>query len=128
FVACSISFAWHMRRQPTPQYAGEAGTTAPEAPPSLGRYAYWIACAALGSALLLSATNQITQNVAPIPLLWIVPLSMYLLSFVICFEGRSGRGWYERRFWVTPAMLAAGAMAWALSAEPANLSPYVALP
>jgi SAM-dependent methyltransferase len=124
FVACSITYAWRRRQQ----RGGEAGETAPAAAPALARYAYWIGCSALGSALLLSATNQITQNVASIPLLWIVPLSMYLLSFVICFEGRSGRGWYERRFWITPAMLAAGAMAWALFADGGNLSIYVALP
>jgi SAM-dependent methyltransferase len=124
FVACSITYAWRRRQQ----QSGAAGETAPEAPPSPGRYAYWIGCSALGSTLLLSGTNQITQNVASIPLLWIVPLSMYLLSFVICFEGRSGRGWYERRFWITPTMLAAGAMAWALFADEGTLSLYVALP
>lgn len=128
FVTCSISYAWRRRRLPELQHAAGAGETAPEAPPSLGRYAYWIGCAALGSTLLLSVTNQITQNVASIPLLWIVPLSTYLLSFVICFEGRSGQGWYERRFWMAPAMLATGAMAWALFADQANLSIYVALP
>ncbi len=67
---------------------------------------YWIGCAALGSILLLSVTHHITENVAAIPFLWIAPLSLYLLSFIICFEGRSGRGWYERRFWILPAMLA----------------------
>src|SRR6266478_8798397 len=128
FVTCSISYAWRRRRLPDLPHARMAGETGPEAPPSLGLYAYWIGCSALGSALLLSVTNQITQNVASIPLLWIVPLSMYLLSFVICFEGRSGRGWYQRRLWMTPAMLATGAMAWALFVDDANLSIYVALP
>jgi hypothetical protein len=128
FVASSISYAWRRKRLPDLQPAGMAGETAPEAPPSRGQYANWVGCSTLGSALLLSVTNQITQNVASIPLLWIVPLSIYLLSFVICFEGRSGRGWYERRFWMTPAMLATGAMAWALCADQANLSIYVALP
>jgi len=128
FVTCSISYAWRRRRLPGIPDAGMASKTGPEVPPSPGLYAYWIGCSALGSALLLSVTNQITQNVASIPLLWIVPLSMYLLSFVICFEGRSGRGWYERRFWITPAMLATGAMAWALFADDANLSIYAALP
>ncbi|TLY84072.1 MAG: hypothetical protein E6K35_16175, partial [Gammaproteobacteria bacterium] len=124
FVTCSISYAWRRRRLPDLPDAGVAGERAPEAPPSPGLYAYWIGCSALGSALLLSVTNQITQNVASIPLLWIVPLSIYLLSFVISFEGRSGRGWYERRFWTTPAMLATGAMAWALFTDDANLSIY----
>ena len=101
---------------------------APEAAPTPARYAFWIGCAALGSALLLAGTNQITQNVASIPLLWIVPLGLYLLSFVLCFEGRGGRGWYERRAFLAPVMLATGAMAWALTADNASLSAYVALP
>ena len=96
--------------------------------PSFRLCAYWLGCAALGSVLLLSVTNQITQNVSSIPFLWIVPLSTYLLSFVICFEGRSGRGWYERKVWLTPAMLTTGAMAWALIADNASLSIYLALP
>jgi hypothetical protein len=126
FTISSISYAWSRRRQAGPHAAAAAAPAAVAPAPSRGRYAYWVACSALGSTLLLSATNQITQNVAAVPLLWIVPLTLYLLSFTICFEGRSGRGWYERRWWVTPAMLAAGAMAWALSVP--NLSVYVALP
>jgi len=125
FVACCIGYIWKRWRLPE---AGHLERAEIEAPPSLGHYAYWIGCAALGSILLLAGTNQMTQNVASIPLLWIVPLSLYLLSFIICFEGRSGRGWYERRFWLTPAMLATGAMAWALFANGGNLSIYVALP
>jgi SAM-dependent methyltransferase len=128
FVACSISYAWKRRRLQNLDNRRPASETASDSPPSSGSYAYWIGCAALGSALLLSVTNQITQNVASIPFLWIVPLSMYLLSFVICFEGRSGSGWYERQYWLIPAMLATGAMAWALFADQANLSIYVALP
>jgi spermidine synthase len=125
FVTSSISYAWSRRRHP--DLRDDVGDArALNSAPSAGRYAYWVGCSALGSTLLLSATNQITQNVAAIPLLWIVPLALYLFSFTVCFEGRSGRGWYERRFWVTPAMLAAGAMAWALSVP--DVSVYVALP
>jgi SAM-dependent methyltransferase len=129
FVLCVIRYAW-VRRQlaPVREGAQAASDGVPELAPPPGLYGYWIGCAALGSALLLSVTNQITQNVAAIPFLWIVPLSLYLLSFVICFEGRSGRGWYQRRFWMTPAMVATAAMAWALAANQANLSIYVALP
>src|SRR5438105_6660864 len=63
FVACSIRYAWRRRRLPDLPHAGMAGETAPEAPPSPGLYAYWVGCSALGSALLLSVTNQITQHV-----------------------------------------------------------------
>jgi SAM-dependent methyltransferase len=128
FVVFSISYAWTRGRLPEPRHVRGAAEKSPEPAPSPRLYAYWIGCAALGSALLLSGTNQITQNIASVPLLWIVPLGLYLLSFTACFEGRSGRGWYERRFWITPAMLATGAMAWALVPEQVGLSVYAVLP
>ncbi len=46
----------------------------------------WIGLAACASSLLLATTSHLTQNVAPIPLLWVAPLSLYLLSFILCFE------------------------------------------
>ena len=57
-------------------------------------YLLWLALPALGSWLLLAVTNHITQNVAAIPFLWVLPLSIYLLTFVLTFE--SDR-WYRRR-------------------------------
>lgn len=54
----------------------------------------WVALSACGSALLLALTNQITQDVAPMPLLWVAPLGVYLLTFVLCFEStRFYRRW-----------------------------------
>ena len=46
----------------------------------------WIALAACGSILLLSVTTYLTQDVAAIPFLWVLPLSIYLLTFIICFD------------------------------------------
>lgn len=57
----------------------------------------WIALAACASTLLLVVTNLLTQNVAPVPLLWVIPLSVYLLTFILCFE--SDR-WYRRWIWL----------------------------
>ena len=54
----------------------------------------WLLLSATGSTLLLATTNQMCLDVAVVPFLWVVPLSIYLLSFVICFE--SDR-WYSRR-------------------------------
>lgn len=51
----------------------------------------WMSLAACSSALLLGVTNDLCQNIAPIPLLWIIPLAIYLVSFVLCFD-------YERLF------------------------------
>jgi hypothetical protein len=45
-----------------------------------------MALAACASTLLLALTNHVTQNVAPVPLLWVVLLGVYLLGFVLCFE------------------------------------------
>ena len=50
--------------------------------------ALWILLAACGSAVLLATTNQITQDVAPVPFLWILPLSIYLVTFIVCFGER----------------------------------------
>src|SRR4029077_12846447 len=57
----------------------------------------WMALSACSSALLLAITNHISQNIAAVPLLWVIPLSLYLLSFILCFEGR---GWYRRTFFL----------------------------
>jgi hypothetical protein len=46
----------------------------------------WIALAACPSALLLAVTNELCQDIAPVPLLWIAPLAVYLVTFIICFD------------------------------------------
>ncbi|HSL43295.1 MAG TPA: fused MFS/spermidine synthase [Anaerolineales bacterium] len=68
-----------------------------EAPPTLAVISLWIALSATASLFLLSVTNQITQEVAVIPFLWVIPLALYLLSFILTFSGERG---YNRRFYV----------------------------
>jgi spermidine synthase len=58
----------------------------PASPPRPAQLALWIGLAACASILLLAVTSHLTQNVAPIPLLWVAPLSLYLLSFILAFE------------------------------------------
>ena len=53
----------------------------------------WLGLSATASALLLATTNQLCLDVAAVPFLWIVPLALYLLSFILCFD--SDR-WYVR--------------------------------
>jgi len=60
-----------------------AESTSP--PPTVAMLARWTALAAIPSSLLLGTTTYITTNVAAIPLLWVVPLALYLLSFIIVF-------------------------------------------
>ncbi|MEJ1168826.1 fused MFS/spermidine synthase [Variovorax sp. CCNWLW235] len=68
-------------------------TAGEETPPHWSDALLWLALPALASWLLLAVTNHITQNVAAVPFLWILPLSLYLFTFVLCFE--SDR-WYRR--------------------------------
>jgi hypothetical protein len=57
-----------------------------EAPGAVRPFALWILLPGAASAMLLAATNWICQEVASVPFLWVLPLSLYLLTFVICFE------------------------------------------
>jgi len=88
---------WATAAQAAPVSASAPAAAAaalPAAKPRGMDYLLWLALPALGSWLLLAVTNHITQNVAAIPFLWVLPLSVYLLSFVLTFE--SDR-WYRRR-------------------------------
>ncbi|MBN3724168.1 fused MFS/spermidine synthase [Burkholderia sp. Ac-20379] len=69
--------------------------------------AAWAALAACPSVLLMAVTGYLTRNVAPIPLLWVLPLGLYLLSFIVCFEGRMG---YRRRLCIPLLLLSLAGM------------------
>ena len=56
----------------------------------------WLALSAIGVVLLVSITNAMTQNIPPVPFLWILPLSLYLLTFIISFHSPK---WYVRWYW-----------------------------
>lgn len=70
----------------------DSASTSPR--PSLALMSLWIALSATASLFLLSVTNQISQEVAVIPFLWILPLALYLLSFILTFSGERG---YNRK-------------------------------
>lgn len=74
-------------------------------PPRMRDQFIWLSLAACASILLLAVTNHLTQNVASIPFLWIVPLSLYLLTFILCFDFER---LYNRRIyaWLLSAALA----------------------
>ncbi|MBX3604828.1 MAG: fused MFS/spermidine synthase [Piscinibacter sp.] len=122
FVLLGCGVAWQVARAtavapspvPVSAEAGGAGTeagTGEDAPPGPARLARWLALPALGSWLLLAVTNHLTQNVAAIPFLWVLPLVVYLLTFVLCFE--SDR-WYRRRIGLPLAAAALLLCAWGL--------------
>jgi hypothetical protein len=82
--------------------------------PSSGHYLMWLLLSAMGSFMLLGVTNHITHDVAAVPFLWILPLTLYLVTFILCFEGR---GWYQRRVFLAPLFVVVVAMAWGLHAH-----------
>jgi protein-L-isoaspartate O-methyltransferase len=94
-------------------------------PPSASMQLLWLALAACGSALLLAITNHITQNIAAVPLLWIIPLSLYLLTFILCFASHS---WYPRSIFLRLLAVVLGAMTYALSPSFIQLPIKVAIP
>ena len=89
---------------PDPQ-AGGAGDPAP----AMGDRLLWIALSAMGSCLLLAVTNHLTQNIASIPFLWVVPLSIYLFTFILCFDHPR---WYHRGIFIPLTAVLLPVMAW----------------
>ncbi|HEY2845365.1 MAG TPA: fused MFS/spermidine synthase, partial [Bryobacteraceae bacterium] len=81
-VACGFA-AWKSRNGTD---ALQTAAQEEAKPPRFSTILLWIGLAACASTLLLATTSHLTQNVAPIPLLWIAPLSIYLLSFILAFE------------------------------------------
>ena len=85
---------------------------APAPPPSRMLRLLWMSLAAVASALLLAITNHISQNIAAVPFLWVLPLSLYLLSFIICFDHPR---WYRRSVFLRLLAVALGGLAYVLS-------------
>ena len=114
FVAlCAASAVYGLRRQPGPDIH-EAPTELSGGPPALRDYLWWLLLSAMGAGMLLAVTNHITHDVASVPFLWILPLTLYLLTFILCFEGR---GWYQRRILLWPLLVIVCVMAWAMHEE-----------
>lgn len=81
------------RRASVPTQAAVLADDTVVAAPPLGLRLVWVALAACASTMLLAVTNQMAIDVASVPFLWVVPLSLYLLSFILCFGSER---WYPR--------------------------------
>lgn len=121
FVVVCGATALSMRNLPW-KATEEADT---EDAPGWSRYLLWVALPACASVLLLAVTNHLSQNVAAIPFLWVLPLSLYLLTFILCFEGS---GWYQRSPYLQLFAVAIGSMAYALSEDFENAGIKVLIP
>jgi uncharacterized membrane protein (UPF0136 family) len=67
------------------------------APPTVGTMALWLGLTATASALLMATTNRVCQDLTVVPLLWVVPLAIYLTTFILVFDHER---WYDRRAFV----------------------------
>jgi SAM-dependent methyltransferase len=103
------------------QIAAMPADGVPSSGPAAAQQVMWLALAAMGSAMLLAVTNHVTQNIASVPFLWVVPLSLYLISFILCFDHPR---WYWRRLFIGTALLLVPAMAWQI----ASLNLHAAVP
>ena len=72
--------------------------------PPLRTVLFWLGLSACGSTLLVATTNQISQDIAVSPFLWVATLGIYLLTFVLAFDS-------DRFYWRTPFAIAAGLFA-----------------
>lgn len=91
FVGCMLLLLWRA----VPKLAA----TVRAQPLQLKQHAAlrWLALSACGVILLLAVTQQLTQNITPVPFLWVIPLLLYLLSFILVFASPR---FYQRSIWL----------------------------
>ena len=114
FAACATFAGWKTVRA-IPESASVSDEAASVvAPIPVGRLLLWVGLAACASIMLIAVSSHLTQNVAPIPFLWVLPLSIYLLTFILSFE--SGRV-YSRGSFMPLLVIALGVAAFLLTEE-----------
>src|ERR1043166_4618174 len=100
FVFLCAACAWQLWRAPADTTAPARRRVGPpppaneDHPPAAALKAWWFALPACGSVLLLATTNKLCLDVAAVPFLWILPLGLYLLTFILCFDRPA---WYARK-------------------------------
>ena len=106
----------------TSRATSEADIASPDMPadtpsaPTAMQKLIWLSLSGMGAILLLAVSNQLTQNISSIPLLWVVPLVLYLITFILCFDVKSGKSsWYQRTLWIPMLGASIIAMAWTLA-------------
>ncbi len=118
FVALCIFTAWKSKDAVYESHNDEGYANA--APPSIGDQLMWTGLAACASILLLTITTHLTQDVAAIPFLWLIPLVLYLLTFILAFETSK---FYYRPVFLPLAFLSLGLVSWMLKPDRASWLP-----
>ena len=126
-LLCTASALYSLRHAAVPAAATTGAAPAHDEAAVPGRFDLflWLALSAMGSWMLLAITNHITQNIASIPFLWLVPLALYLLTFILCFESD---GWYQRSWLLGPTAVILGFCAWGLQTSDVTLDIKIAVP
>ncbi|MEP6494680.1 MAG: fused MFS/spermidine synthase [bacterium] len=110
-IAYSMRSATTALAATTPDPTPATNVAEPRTTPDAQNRVLWVALAACGSLLLSAVTNHISQNVATLPLFWIIPLVAYLLTFVVAF---SGERWQPRWLVLTLALAGLGGAGYVL--------------
>ncbi len=116
FCVCCAWWLWRKNPADTAASIEAAPATRLNLPrrdshPSLFDQLLWLLLPACASVLLLATTNKMCQDVAVIPFLWVLPLALYLLTFIISFDSPR---WYRRGPFALALVGALGATCWAL--------------
>ena len=89
--ACAVlSAKWAAASEETSNETVDSNATAP----AFDTRILWFGLSMTASVMLLATTNQVCMDVASVPFLWVLPLAIYLLTFILCFDGDN---WYQRR-------------------------------
>jgi hypothetical protein len=127
-VLCLITTGHSAGRKKTAAQEQDAPVQLPRTanlPPTNREQILWLLLAGCASVLLLAVTNYLTQNVTSIPFLWILPLSLYLLSFILCFDFE---GLYRRNYYVWLVVVAVGGMSYGLATWESSTSLKLLIP
>jgi hypothetical protein len=111
FVLLCAAAAWLARGDTVPGTVMETEQGETVATPTLRERLLWLGLAGCSSMLLLSITNKLLEDVAPVPLLWVLPLALYLLTFALAF---SRRIFYWRWLLVRLLAVALGSLGYAI--------------
>lgn len=131
---CGIRYLQHQRFAATNSLSNvESMNSAPASSaddsratrPGIDTMLLWLGLAACSSAMLLATTNQLCIDVATVPFLWVLPLSLYLISFIICFDSPQ---WYDRRAYGLLLLACAPVACWVINeGADVNISKQVAI-
>ncbi len=119
-VLCGTT-AWRSMRAIVALPAAGEGAAKAAAPLSGGVQFAWMGLAALASVMLLAVSNHVTQNISSVPFLWVLPLALYLLTFILAFDHPR---WYLR----APLLVLLGVLTPWMAWEISSLTLVVAVP